>query len=123
MPDHGPPRPLMVKRFDRSTLFDRSSDLCLTAVHQRAGGGGPAPDHGRSPHVLVVTCDHWLCLTAGHQLCLTAGRPRAQTVTDLNQTIDAVVDSSSLPMSIVIVGVQNEVRPAEDWAGRGRGYG
>ncbi len=30
-------------------------------------------------------------------------------ITDLNQTIDAVVDSSTLPMSVVIVGVQNEV--------------
>ncbi len=35
-------------------------------------------------------------------------------ITDLNKTIDAIVDSSTLPMSIVIVGVQNEVRAAED---------
>ena len=31
-------------------------------------------------------------------------------ITDLNETIDAVVDSSTLPMSVVIVGVQNEVK-------------
>ena len=33
-------------------------------------------------------------------------------ITDINQTIDAIVESSSLPMSVVIVGVQNEVRAA-----------
>jgi hypothetical protein len=32
-----------------------------------------------------------------------------QMITDMNRTIDAIVDSSGLPMSIVIIGVQNEV--------------